>query len=139
MKIINKYYKLPSFERKMFIQACLISLEVKVMTSIFPIRYYNRFLTRRIPEKSINPELIHILSKALIRCKRHFPIRTKCLEEAITGKFLLRKYGISSTLYLGVCKENEEKLVAHAWLSSDDQIITGGRGYEKFTIVSSFA
>lgn len=52
---------------------------------------------------------------------------SKCLVRALTAQKLLRKKGISSTLYLG-CGLEDGKMVAHAWLRCGKMYVTGGDG-----------
>ena len=47
-----------------------------------------------------------------------------CLEKALAGKWMLRRRGISSTMYVGMARDGE-KFVAHAWLVGEGQTLTG--------------
>jgi hypothetical protein len=38
-----------------------------------------------------------------------------------------------------VAKDNPQSLAAHAWLRCGPAIITGRLGYQRFTVVSTFA
>lgn len=55
------------------------------------------------------------------------PWQSKCLVKALTASHLLKKRGISHTLYLGV-GQNDSKMIAHAWLRSGRLYVTGGNG-----------
>ncbi|MHC1762675.1 MAG: lasso peptide biosynthesis B2 protein [Negativicutes bacterium] len=70
---------------------------------------------------------------------RYTPWESKCLVQAIAAKLLLRLYGISNTLYLGVRCTEGNGLKAHAWLRCGGQVVTGARGREGFTVVGVFA
>jgi hypothetical protein len=50
--------------------------------------------------------------------------RSMCLEKALAGKWMLRRRGIASTMYMGVAKRGTE-FVAHAWLVGEGQTLTG--------------
>lgn len=65
------------------------------------------------------------------------PWDSKCLVQAWTAQRLLRSKNISSTLYLGIGKDDEDKMVAHAWLRSGQLYVTGGDG-EGYAIVARF-
>lgn len=52
---------------------------------------------------------------------------SKCLVRALSAQTLLKRKGIQSTLYLG-CREEEGKMVAHAWLRCGEMYVTGGNG-----------
>jgi hypothetical protein len=76
---------------------------------------------------------------AVRTASRHTPWESACLAQAVAGKRMLRRRGLQSTLYLGVTRNGDERLDAHAWLCSGDVILTGVHGKERFTIVSTFA
>ncbi len=75
---------------------------------------------------------------AVHRADSILPWKSKCLTEAVATKRLLEKFNLKSTLFLGVAKDERQKLIAHAWLKWGNRIISGERGYEKFTIVQKF-
>ncbi|MDR3287863.1 MAG: lasso peptide biosynthesis B2 protein [Peptococcaceae bacterium] len=78
---------------------------------------------------------------AVGKMSRYTPWESKCLVQAVTAHLLLRLFGLSYTLYLGLGLEKDEdgKLSAHAWLRCGDLIITGGREKEGFRSVAQFA
>lgn len=64
------------------------------------------------------------------------PWESKCLVRALTAQRLLTKKDVSSTLYLGVRNE-DNKMVAHAWLRTGCYYVTGGNGND-YTMVAKF-
>ena len=48
-----------------------------------------------------------------------------CLHAAIVGDALLETYGYDATLRIGVAKDDDGALEAHAWLERDDQVVVG--------------
>jgi hypothetical protein len=72
---------------------------------------------------------------------RYFPWDAKCLAQAVAGKWMLRRRGLPSTLYLGVERvhEGEKWLEAHAWLRSGTDFVTGERHYERFHVLAAFS
>jgi len=50
--------------------------------------------------------------------------RSMCLEKALAGKWMLRRRGIASTMYIGMAKQGEQ-FIAHAWLVGEGQTVTG--------------
>lgn len=50
--------------------------------------------------------------------------RSMCLEKALAGKWMLRRRGIPSTMYVGMAKRGDE-FIAHAWLVGAGQTVTG--------------
>lgn len=141
MNLLNKFINSSGRDKLLFLIALTLSFFVKIVVFTIPLRWYSRFLVNsrnNSPEYSNKQKTIQSIARAVNRCSRHAPWKTKCLVDAVTAKLLLRWHGIPSTLFLGVNKDEEKKLVAHAWLKCGEIFITGKRGYQKFTVVSSF-
>ena len=96
---------------------------------------------KETPEASASEylELLQAVELAISRASRYVPWRCKCYEQAISAKIILRGFGIETTLYYGVAKDQEQKLIAHAWVRCGDYIVTGRLGMKRFTVVGTFA
>ena len=66
------------------------------------------------------------------------PWESKCLVQALTAQKMLKKQGVSTTLYLGVKKENNQ-MVAHAWTRCGNYFVTGGSNRHGYAVVAKFA
>lgn len=66
------------------------------------------------------------------------PWESKCLVQALTAQKMLKKKGISTTIYLGVRKEGNE-MKAHAWSRCGQYYVTGGAIRDQYTVVAKFA
>lgn len=69
---------------------------------------------------------------------RHTPWKSLCMVQALTAQLLLRYFSIPATLYLGVAK-NEGQLIAHAWLRSGSEIVTGGDTMDNFQAIVCYS
>jgi hypothetical protein len=69
---------------------------------------------------------------------RHTPWESACLAQAIAGKYMLRRRGVASALYLGTRKDEHSQLLAHAWLRVGARIVLGGSGHDTFTALAAF-
>jgi len=76
---------------------------------------------------------------AVLAVSKHTPWESRCLVRALTMQIMLNARNVSSTLYLGIAKDKEKKLIAHAWLRSGTNIITGGDERSSFIQVAKFA
>ncbi|MGL6108241.1 lasso peptide biosynthesis B2 protein [Romboutsia sp.] len=68
-----------------------------------------------------------------IRCtvvgiSRYTPWESLCLVQAMTVQKMLKKRGISTTIYLGVNRKEDKEIVAHAWIRCGEMFVTGGDG-----------
>lgn len=62
------------------------------------------------------------------RISQHTPWESLCLVQAMTVQKMLKKRNISTTIYLGVNKDKNNEMKAHAWIRCGQMYITGGNG-----------
>ena len=79
------------------------------------------------------------ISNAIYLMSNYTFWESQCLVKAVAGMKMLERRHIESTLYLGTAKDNNGKLIAHAWLRSDSIYVTGSEEMDKFTVVSKFS
>ena len=140
---VKKFFSATTEERTLFFRIFFMQLYVRIIIFLFPLRYYTKWLGEKDKELNKDIELdkrdkLKKILKAHRRAIKYLPGKTKCLAQAITIKKILRKYGIETTLYLGVGKESKNNLVAHAWLKCGESIITGAEDMHKFAPVAFF-
>lgn len=68
---------------------------------------------------------------------RRLPWHPVCLPQALTAQWMLRRRGVTSTLYLGIAPGS--RYDAHAWVRAGSLIVTGGPLRPEFVVVSTFA
>jgi Transglutaminase-like superfamily len=79
------------------------------------------------------------LQSAIRLCDKYTLWSTECYTRALTGKILLRQYGLPGTIYIGFTKKSNGSYAGHAWLRSFDRIITGGEEMYQFTVHSFYS
>ncbi|MDP4083161.1 MAG: lasso peptide biosynthesis B2 protein [Bacillota bacterium] len=84
-------------------------------------------------------EMLWRISDAILIMSGYTFWESKCLVKAIAGMKMLKRRKIESTLYLGTAKDDDGKLIAHAWLRSGPFYITGKEEMKRFTVVGKFA
>ncbi len=138
----------------------LVSQEKQTLLLLLEAYYYlgyARLLIRSMPFSKIAPKLgecmqetqrdknqagriaLRRISHAIAIMSRYTPWESKCLVKAIAAMKMLERRQMESTLYLGTAKDENSKMIAHAWLRSGRFYVTGAEGMERFTVVSKFA
>ncbi|MEQ8156756.1 MAG: lasso peptide biosynthesis B2 protein [Clostridiaceae bacterium] len=79
------------------------------------------------------------IRRAVLKASQCTPWESKCLVQALTVQRMLKWRNISSTIYLGVNKDKDNKMQAHAWSRVGEIIVTGGEVKDAFTQVSKFS
>jgi hypothetical protein len=72
------------------------------------------------------------LSWAIAVAAQHVPWRSDCLIRVIAADRWLRRHSLRPDFYLGVTKDEQGVLAAHAWVRYGDLTVTGGR-YDQFS------
>lgn len=81
----------------------------------------------------------YYIQVAINRACRYSFWRTKCFEQALCAKWMLKRRKYASTIYFGIKKEQAgNQMQAHAWVICNNEIITGGRQAGEFMIISRF-
>jgi len=73
---------------------------------------------------------------------RRTPWPSRCLSQALTGSVLLRAARRPATVYFAVRPRGasaDGTMTAHAWLVSDDRILTGAAGREQYAVVGIYS
>jgi len=79
------------------------------------------------------PDLVLRIGRAVLTASRHVPWQAACLPQALAAKLMLGLRGQGSALHLGAKLDEGGALAAHAWLTCDGHIVTGGAGLEGYT------
>jgi hypothetical protein len=79
--------------------------------------------TRVMPSSTDRP--VRLVTWAVETSSEYMLGQPKCLAKALCVFFLLRRRGIDPVLRLGVMKEENSRLAAHAWIEVQGQVVIG--------------
>src|SRR4051812_6735009 len=129
LRKIKTAFNMPGANRLLFAEALMTSACVRFTLSFLPFKKVMSWLgkTNVRPEIELTPEQIIQIKKTYHTsklCNKYALWKTECYTLALTGKILLRRRNIPSTLYIGF-KKNGEKYEGHAWLKTpNDNVIS---------------
>ncbi len=145
MKAARKFLALDWRDKLLHLEAWCCLGAVRLALWVVPFRRIAPHLGRQIPPGQDEPisempaGAARKIGVAVERMAHHTPWESACLAQAVAGKYMLRRRGLPSRLYLGTRKDETGKLTAHAWLRSGSEIVVGGAGHQTFTVLSAFA
>lgn len=138
---LGAFYRLEN--KCQFIYVYFLSGMIRLSILIISFKYLRKYLG--IPKKEssfeISEEGLEIakqVRRLVLQVCYHTPWESKCLVQAILSAHLLKRKGMESTLYLGVSKNVEGDMQAHAWLRVGETIIMGGEIKNDFIEVARF-
>jgi hypothetical protein len=128
MRNLRKFFRLCPFERRLLLRSLALLWISRLGLWLLPFRLLRRLLPRSTPVASAYPAKdaanIDRIVRALARAAPYVPDAT-CLTQAFAGQILLAQHGIPSLLRIGLAKNPEGKLRAHAWIESQGRILIG--------------
>ncbi len=133
-------------ERLLLLEAFALLGIARLLVLAIPFRWLACSLGKRMNESGMmiaesDVQHARLIGQAIRSAANNTPWQSVCLPQAVAAQWMLKRRGISATLYLGVAKDEEkpEKLTAHAWLRCGEMILTGAAGHRQFTVVATFS
>lgn len=127
MNRIVKFFRLPHHDKVVFFQAVQLLF-------IWRLRLYFQNFKAAIHHNGVEctrlfaTRTTHIPAQrisALLNAAGKIIPFTTCLSKALAGQILFNSYGHTTRLHIGVEKNNEGSLKAHAWLTLDGELLIG--------------
>lgn len=139
--IFTKFYK--HQQKGLFVYAYLLSGIIRLSILVLPFKVLKRRLGIPKMESTFDVSDEKIVTakeirRLVLQVCNHTPWQSKCLVRAMLTQHLLNKRNISSTLYLGVNKNQSGEMQAHAWLRCGEIFIMGGENKNDFIEVAKF-
>lgn len=127
---LRKFINLKFGDKFLMLITGILSIYFSLIVFIFPFKFIasllgakSKVLSNDMGESQF--QKVRRVEKSISRLSRHFPIKIKCLPKAMTAKFVLKMYGVDSTIYIGVSLEKSKSFHAHAWLVCGGIIVSG--------------
>ena len=142
--------KRPAREYMFFAEAWIFLAISRCLILFYPFRKLLPLLGQTVNREeagqaAVKPvaekDLLKRIQCSILRAGRRSPWRTKCFEQALTARMMLRKRAIKSVIYFGIRKalpDEKTKIAAHAWLICSGFAVTGGKNNSQFTVVGRF-
>ena len=140
---IKSFTSVPWSTRLLFAEAVFTSVYVKITLILLPYRKVAKWLgvSGKLNTTTREEQSLKIIEKvrfAIRLCDKYTPWPTECYTRALTGKIILNRRKIDSTLFLGFCREATGEMKGHAWLQSSGLIVTGFCDFSKYSVLTSF-
>jgi hypothetical protein len=144
MSKIGTFAHLPVRTKWLFLEALLTSAWVKLSLKLFPFKKVMAWLGTAHTEINYTEDQNTLdtrtqIKTALVLCNKYALWPTECYTLSLTGKLLLKRRKIKSTLYIGFKKDEAGKYKGHAWLRANDTYISGFKESKDFQVHSMFS
>lgn len=118
--MLRKFLALDAIDRRLVVEALWIVSAVRIALFLLPFRIVLAMVRRRRDTTGSNVATQRIAWAVTAVARRG--LDANCLTRNLAAMWLLARHGSSSTLHLGIAKD-EDHLAAHAWLESGGRTI----------------
>ena len=127
MRLLRKFARLDASDRLLLAEAALVVPIVRLALTILPFRFVHRGVaaaTRSLRRSAPTARAQERITWAVMVVAARVPAAS-CLTQALAATLLLVRHGHEATLRVGVAKNDDGTLRAHAWLESAGKAILG--------------
>jgi hypothetical protein len=142
MRRLSRFLRLSTAERRLLIEAMLLLGAIRPGLWLLPFETVRRLLARaaRMPAGSQEVDLpsAERVVWALAVASRYAPRggAGTCLTQALAAQTMLARRGHPALLRIGLTKDEERRLQAHAWVESAGKVVIGGSAnLERYTLL----
>jgi hypothetical protein len=128
LKRFKKFGELEWNEKLLFSEAYFLQLTIGLLLKIVPFIWIPRLFAGKVESRKCKkprtmneePGTLNLIKAAIHHSGPYSPWRNKCLISSLAARRMLNRREIPSQLSLGVEKNTDGKMIAHAWLKADD-------------------
>ena len=128
MKKLLKFLFLSSQKKKLLGQSLIFLIGIRLSLWILPFKWLNDrllgFGSNEPNSELVDWIVVNDVANSVRSCSRYVPAAS-CLTQALATRTLLLLRGQSSSLKIGVAKNESDKFMAHAWIEVNEKIIIG--------------
>lgn len=142
MRLLIKLWRLSAADRRLLIEATLLLGMVAPGLRLLPFETVRRLMARAAQTLARSQKSDDDAAKravwAVMAASRYVPRAGVCLTQALAAQTMLARRGHPALLRIGVVKDEERRLQAHAWLESGGEVVIGGAAnLERFVPLST--
>ena len=131
MKRLRNFLRLTSSDRCLLVSAMFLLGAIQLGLWLLPFPKLRRLLQKvsqaNIELQEVNSATVGRIAWAVAVVSRYIP-GARCLAQALATQVLLGRRGCRSKLCIGVARNQQGQLSAHAWVESQGRIVIGGLG-----------
>jgi hypothetical protein len=131
MHVLKRFLRLSKRERLLLFQAAISIFLIRLSLTLLSLRNVHR-LAVKITWLSDEPLSADRIVRAVRSAARFIPGST-CLVQALAAHSLLIRHGYNPLLTIGVAKNENNRLGAHAWVTCKDEVLIGDHEVANYT------
>ena len=143
---LTSFHQQSTLTKLLLLPAWLLTGFSRLMVLLLPFKLYAKRLGKHHGVAAFIPILDSAQQQKALSIGRAVrmsavmaPWNANCQAQAIAVRILFNIFSIPYSIHYGLSKNPESKLKAHAWVCAGPVQVTGGYGFDEFTVVAVFA
>jgi hypothetical protein len=136
MHRVAKFFRLDSADRRLMVGTAGLSVITWLGLRLLPLHVLRRLLMSLVPPFGCSlgsRSLDGRMRWAFFVLGRCVPFARNCLLQALVAQAIFERASLPSRLRIGVTRNDDGRLRAHAWVEVHGQALIGGAGVERYT------
>lgn len=127
---LANFLRLPSAQRRLIFQVTLLLRATQLALRLLPFRWVYQWIKHASQPPAGQGEKAAVdaglICATVNKSGRHFLGIDSCFPQALVGEMLLERNGHPAVLRIGVIKQPDGDLKAHAWVERNGEVVIGG-------------
>ncbi len=143
LRWVTRLWSYPASRKLLFLEAFAVSTIAKLMVIGLPFRIIQKVFGFKVyqadvpcPTNNDSTPSVKTIFQTVDSISRHVFWTNTCLVRSITVKYLLSRRKIDALLYLGLAKDEQGQLKAHAWVKVLESGLVYDDGSGEYTTVA---
>lgn len=143
-KLLRRLRQLRSLDRWLLLETLVHLVAARLALRVLPFRWLAWWFQRPTRQPELTGEArqtaIQKVRRAIHDTNRWLGLKAVCFPRSIAAQTMLRRRGVSTTLYYGAATlPDQGTLMAHVWLQDGDQGIVAHENSSQFHILARYS
>ncbi len=141
MRVLRKFTCLAPADRRLLVTAALVlglvGAALRLVSFKKLLQLTEEFSHTTSQRQNPLPPSSERITWAIAAVSRRIPLLSRCLTQAVAAKILLARCGHPALMRIGVSRNENGRLEAHAWVESQGVVVMGAPAVDHFIPLSS--
>jgi hypothetical protein len=136
-----RWQALKAQEKRLALEAFRSLLLARIILALFAFGTALQIMRRRTVSRgayATASDGAEEIRRAVSRAAHYAPFKAVCLQQAFAAFLMLQRRGLPATVHLGVRRQEDAALAAHAWSMSGDIPVTGTELADQYVPIAVF-
>lgn len=142
MTLIRRFLDRPARDRRALVEASALLALARAALLVVPFRRLARWMGDPDAGEPVGRPAgqadADLVRRVIATAARRVPWDSHCFAQSLAATAMLRRRGLCSVTSLGVARDDDGRLRAHAWTRCGDLVVAGGDEAARYQVVAAY-